>query len=437
MRDIVIMAIVLSAALIALRRPWIGVLLWTWLSLMSPHRYAYGFAYSAPVAAIAALTTLLGLLMTKDRRSPFDSSPPIWLALLTVWITLSWAFGLDPSGDYAMWDKVMKINIMVLVTIALLHTRQHILAFAWVVAGSLALVGMKGGLFTILSGGGYRVYGPPDSFVEENNSFGLALVMTIPLLRFLQMQVAAGWRRHALTVAMLLCAASALGSHSRGALLAIASMTLLLWWRGKNRLKNGLVLGVVAASLVAFMPSQWSERMATIDNYKQDESAQGRLDAWRNAWGVALDYPLGAGFQPNRQEFFNRYADGSQARAAHSIYFQILGNHGFVGLILYLGVFFSAYRLAGRLRKAAQAIPQAQWCEQLAGMCQVSLVGYFVGGAFLSLAYYDLAYNVMVLVVIAYSWFKRQAWNTEPLYPRRWWSVPGLPTVAVSNKGTK
>jgi probable O-glycosylation ligase (exosortase A-associated) len=236
---------------------------------------------------------------------------------------------------------------------------------------------------------------------------------------------------------MLLCAASALGSHSRGALLAIASMTLLLWWRGKNRLKNGLVLGVIAASFVAFMPSHWSERMATIDNYKQDESAQGRLDAWRNAWGVALDYPLGAGFQPNRQEFFNRYADGSQARAAHSIYFQILGNHGFVGLSLYLGVFFAAYRLAGRLRKAAQAVPQAQWCAQLAGMCQVSLVGYFVGGAFLSLAYYDLAYNVMVLVVIAYSWFKRQAWSTEPLYPRRWWSVPGLPTVAVSKKVKK
>jgi len=298
------------------------------------------------------------------------------------------------------------------------------------------LVGMKGGLFTVLSGGGYRVYGPPDSFVEENNAFGMALVMTIPLLRFLQLQLTPGWRRHALTVAMLLCAASALGSHSRGALLAIAAMTMLLWWRGQNRLKGGLVLAVVASSLVAFMPSHWTERMATIDNFQQDDSAVGRLDAWRNALGVAKDYPLGAGFSPNKQEFFNRYATGAQARAAHSIYFQILGNHGFIGLFLYLGLFFSTYGLAGRLRKQALAEPKAQWVAQLAAMCQVSLVGFFVGGAFLSLAYYDLAYNVMALVVVAHIWFKQQSWTTEPVYPRRWWSLPGLPTEPTTRKKT-
>ena len=426
------MAIVLVAALVALRRPWIGVLLWTWLSLMSPHRYAYGFAYDAPVAAVAAVTTLLGLLMTRERYSPFRAAPPVWLLLLTIWITLSWAFGIDPSGDYPMWDKVIKINVMVLVSIALLHSRQHILAFVWVVTGSLAILGMKGGLFTLLSGGEYRVYGPPDSFVEENNSFSLALIMTIPLLRFLQQQLPVGWRRHALTAAMLLCAAAALGSYSRGGFIAIAAMTLVLWWRGKSRLKSGLVLTVVAVSLLAFMPAQWTERMSTINNYQTDDSVQGRFDAWRNAWAVAKDYPLGAGLNPNRQDFFNRYSSGTQARAAHSIYFQILGNHGFVGLFLYLGLFGSAFLLAGRLRRQARTVPQAQWCEQLAAMCQVSLVGYFVGGAFLSLAYYDLPYNVMVIIVIAYTWFKRQAWISEPVYSYRWWSVPGLPTAPTA-----
>ena len=429
MRDILIMSIVLLVALVALRRPWIGVLLWTWISLMSPHRYAYGFAYDAPVATIAAASTLLGLLLTRDRHSPFRVAPGVWLLLLSLWITLSWVAGLDLSGDYPMWDKVMKINLMVLVTLALLHSRHHIMAFAWVMTGSLALLGIKGGLFTLLLGGDHRVYGPPLSFVEENNSFGLALVMTIPLLRFLQQQLPTGWQRHLMTLVMLLCAASALGSHSRGALVAMAAMILLLWWRGKNRFKTGVVMSITAVSLLAFMPSHWTERMVTIDNYQADNSAQGRFDAWRNAWGVAKDYPLGAGFNPNRQELFDRYSDGAQARAAHSIYFQILGNHGFVGLFLFVGLFGSTYLLAGRLRKQARAVPAAQWCEQLGAMCQVSLVGYFVGGAFLSLSYYDLPYNVMVLVVLAYAWFKREAWKSEPLAPRRWWTPPGLPTL--------
>jgi putative inorganic carbon (HCO3(-)) transporter len=85
----------------ALRRPWIGVMLWTWISIMNPHRYAWGFATTAPVAMIAALVTLLGLLFTRERESPFKGAP-VWLFLaFSVWITLSWLCGVDPAGDYA------------------------------------------------------------------------------------------------------------------------------------------------------------------------------------------------------------------------------------------------------------------------------------------------------------------------------------------------
>ena len=59
MRDLALVAIVLLAGLVALRRPWVGVMLWTWLSIMNPHRYTYDFAYTAPLAAFAAGCTLL------------------------------------------------------------------------------------------------------------------------------------------------------------------------------------------------------------------------------------------------------------------------------------------------------------------------------------------------------------------------------------------
>ena len=67
MRDLLILAIVFAGCFAALKRPWIGVMLWTWLSIMNPHRFAWGLAYSAPVAAMAAGSTVLGLLMTRER----------------------------------------------------------------------------------------------------------------------------------------------------------------------------------------------------------------------------------------------------------------------------------------------------------------------------------------------------------------------------------
>lgn len=429
MRDALVVGIVLIGALMALRRPWIGVMLWTWLSIMNPHRYTWGYAYDAPLAAIAAGATLAGFLFTKDQReSPFKGAPAVLLALFMVWMTLSWLFGLDRVGDYDQWDKVMKIDLMVLVSLALLRTKQHIFALVWVCAASLALLGAKGGLFTILSGGSHRVWGPAGSFIGDNNHFALALVMTIPLLRFLQLQLRSGLGRQAMTGIMVLVAAAALGSQSRGALLAISAMTVFLWWQGRSRFLGGLVIALVAVNLLTFMPEQWSERMASIGNYTEDASALGRISAWWVAWHSALHYPLGVGFNAARSDLFMQYSPHPELGvfAAHSIYFQILGNHGFVGLALYLAIWVTSSRTATAVRKQSRGIPQAQWCGDLASMCQVSLIGYAVGGAFLSLAYFDLPYNIMAVLLLTRLWVGSRAWEREPVYEPGWRTIPGL-----------
>lgn len=427
MRDLLIVSIVVLGALLALRRPWIGIMVWTWLSIMNPHRFAYGFAYDAPLAAVTALCTLIGLLVTRDKASPVKGAPVAWLLVFMGWITLSWLFGISPSSDYPQWDKVMKIYFMVIVGLALLHTKEHIICLAWVAAGSLALLGAKGGVFTVLTGGAYRVWGPPGSFIYDNNEFALSLVMTIPLLRFLQLQLRNRWGRHLMTLTMLLCAAAALGTHSRGALLAMSAMVVVLWWRGKSRLAGGMVIAVAAVSLLAFMPAEWTERMSTIGEYKEDRSAMGRISAWWTAFGVAKNYVFGAGFNVARAELFAQYSPyPDYVHAAHSIYFQVMGNHGFIGLFIFLGIFGTTYFAAGRLRKEAQVHPSAQWCDSLGAMAQVSLVGYGVGGAFLSLSYFDLPYNVMMLVVVARVWIRQRAWEREPVWRKGRWVVPGI-----------
>ena len=427
MRDLLIFAIVVVGCIAALRRPWIGIMLWTWLSVMNPHRYAYGFSYAAPLALMAALSVLIGLLMTKDRDSPFKGSPVTILVIFMVWMTISWLQGLDVSGDYEQWKKVMKIDVMLIIALMILRTKQHIFALMRVCTGSLALLGIKGGLFTLMTGGGFQVSGPPGSFIGGNNEFALALVMTIPLLRFLQTQLQSRLWKLAMTGSMILCAAAALGSQSRGALLAIAAMTATLWWRAKNKFALGIGLAIVAVPLIAFMPDTWVYRMNTIQTYEEDRSAMGRISAWWTAWNIALKYPAGVGFDPATPELFARFSPYPDfVHAAHSIYFQIMGNHGFIGLFMFMLIWTLTWRMANRIRREKDLPTNAQWAIELASMCQVSLVGFAVGGAFLSLAYFDLPYNIVILVVLTKVWVDNKGWLTEPEYRAGWRTIPGL-----------
>ncbi|ENO90595.1 putative O-glycosylation ligase, exosortase A system-associated [Thauera linaloolentis] len=436
MRDLLILAIVGVAAVLALRRPWVGVMLWTWLSLMNPHRFSWGIAYSAPLAAIAAGVTLVGLMTTKERQSPFQGPPIVWFFLFACWITLSWFFGMDPGGDYTQWNKVMKIYFMTFVAGMLIINKMHIMAFAWVTVGSMAILGVKGGIFTVLTGGNFRVWGPPGSFIYDNNEFALSLIMTIPLLHFLQLQVKSAWMKHGLSAAMLFCAAAAIGTHSRGGFLAIGAMSLMFWWRSSRKgLIGGMLLFAVLIAL-PMMPEHWWERMNTISDYQEDGSAMGRINAWHVAYGVAKHNFFGGGMTYQHEVFFLLYGQHETiVRAAHSIYFQVLGNHGFPGLFLFLMIWFSTYRVAGWLRSNARSQEETRWAADLGAMVQVSLVGYAVGGAFLSLSYFDLPYNMMILVVAAKKWVQTRGWERDPQVP--WLEYIGLRKPAKAPAGAR
>ena len=221
-------------------------------------------------------------------------------------------------------------------------------------------------------------------------------------MRYLQLVSSKRWVRLALGVAMALTALAALGSQSRGALLAIVAMAALMWVRSEHKAVSGIVIVALAASLVAFMPGTWDARMQTIDANNLDSSAEGRINAWKMAWNLAKDRPIGGGFEVITPELFARYAPNpNDIHAAHSIYFQVLGEHGFPGLFLFVLLWWLVWRHAGRMRRLGAPDPTPSGRATLGGMIQVSLIGYLVGGAFLSLAYFDLPYDLLVLVVVA------------------------------------
>ena len=417
MRDALLIAIVGAWALVALVRPWIGVLGWTLISIMNPHRYSWA-ASTLPVAAAIAIATLIGLLVTRDRRATPFSPPTLALIAFMAWICVTFPFSFSIANSMDMWDKVIKIDFMIIIATIALTARTHVMALTWVLVGSIGFYGLKGGIFTILHGGVYRVWGPPESFIEGNNELALALVMTIPLMRFLQLQARSRLVSYGLIALMLLSAIAALGTQSRGALLALLAMAVMLFLRGSgtgSRVSLGITLIVAGIALVAFMPSTWDDRMSTIVNYEKDSSALGRINAWWMAWRVASNHLFGGGFAIYDPATFARYApDPQDIHAAHSIYFQVLGEHGFIGLALFLLVFYLVWRSAGWLRRNATRAPDGAWAAHLGGLCQVSLVGYATGGAFLSLAYFDLPYNLLVLVVVARRLIAQQVTAAAP-----------------------
>jgi putative inorganic carbon (hco3(-)) transporter len=242
----------------------------------------------------------------------------------------------------------------------------------------------------------------------------LALVMIIPILRYLQLTSESKWIRRAMLASMVLCAIAALGSQSRGALLAIGAMGVVMWWRSDKKIGVAMLLFPAALGLLSFMPDTWWDRMETIRTYQDDGSAMGRINAWWMAFNLAKDNLMGGGFMVYTPEIFGRYAPNPlDIHAAHSIYFMVLGEHGFVGLFLFLLLWFFVWSSAGYLRVQGRKLPETQWLVHLGGMCQVSIAGYAVGGAFLSLSYYDLPYNILVLVVLGRRWLDGKEWVTE------------------------
>jgi probable O-glycosylation ligase (exosortase A-associated) len=401
MRDIFVTVVIFGILPFALARPYVGVLLWTWVSFMNPHRLCWGFAFDFPFAMIIAIVTMIGLLISREPKKIPWTRETVILFVFVLWMVITTIFSVYPILAWPQLDKVLKIQLMVFVTMMVMQSKERLNLLVWVMTLSLAFYGVKGGIFTISHGGVYHVRGPDNTFIGGDNEMGLALIMTIPLLRYLQLTTTRFWLRHAMTAVIMLCALAAIGSQSRGAMLGMVAMGAFFWIKSRSRFFTVLLTAVAAGLILMVMPQAWFDRMATIETYQQDASAEGRINAWKMAFNLAKDRPLGGGFNAFQRGMFAVYAPNpSNVHDSHSIYFEVLGEHGFFGLALFLLLGLMTWRTASWIIKRARDDPENRWAGDLAAMVQVSLVGYAGAGAFLGLANFDLYYTLIAVVVL-------------------------------------
>jgi len=402
MRDILIAAIVFGSIPFIFFRPWIGVLIWSWLGYMNPHRLSWGFAYDFPFSQLIGVVTLIALLFSTDRkRFPITGLTVVWM-LWIVWLNITTIFALFPISAEPEWDRAMKIQLFSVVTILLMRQKERVDVLIWVIVASLGFYGIKGGLFSIMTGGNYLVFGPEGSFIGGNNSLGLALVMIVPLMWYLRLRSENFWIRWGMLGAMGLTALAIFTTHSRGALLAIGGMVIYLWFKSRHKVGLGLGIVVLLPFLFFTMPIDWQDRMLGIAEFQEDGSAMGRINAWWMAFNLAMDRPLiGGGFGTFRVRMFEIYAPvPDDFHDAHSIYFEVLGEHGFVGLAFFLILGYLTFRTGSYIIKRCKGIEELQWAQDIAAMIQVSLLGYAIAGAFLGLAYFDLYYQLIAVMVL-------------------------------------
>jgi probable O-glycosylation ligase (exosortase A-associated) len=404
LRDLFVTLVIFGALPFCLARPWIGILTWSWIGYMNPHRLTWGYAYNLPFAMIVAIATLTGLLFTRDRR-PLPRALETYL-LLALWglFVISTFSAIEPVDAWDQLDKVSKILLVTFVTMLLFQDTYKLKLLLYVIALSIGFYGLKGGIWALATGGGNQVLGPPETFISGNTEIGLALNMVIPIVLLLSRFEERRWLRNGLRAVFFFSIIAVIFTYSRGAVLGLGVMLTLTFVKSRAKfivLPLAIVLALFGKAIV---PEQWLTRMGTIQTYEEDRSANMRLNSWYVAYQLALDNPfIGAGFRPFSPGIYLRYSPEERwndQQDAHSIYFQVLAEHGFTGLGLYLALIASTLISLRRIARQARRVPELAFHFFAAQMIEVGLIGFLISGAFLSMSYFDLFFHLVAITAI-------------------------------------
>lgn len=386
--------------------PSYGIMVWNIIAFLNPQSFTWGSATVFPWAVAAAVPTVLGTALFSRGWKNLGSVKVLLIVALWLWFTLTTVVSthtaafLHHAGDtWAKWQFVTKVLFMTLITVAAIDSFERLRKLLLVTAGCFGFFVVKALPGIVLSGGSSRLYGPEHSMIGDNNDFGLALNMTLPLFFFLAQTEPRRWVRYLFAFLSLATIPAIFFTYSRGALVGLIAVLGIMLLRSKHRIlmMPVIVLGIIVALL--FAPQAWKDRMDP--NNAIDGSAKERFNAWAFSRNLAWDYPIaGGGFATFTPELFRVYAPVSQdIRGPHSIYFGVLAEHGYVGLALYLTLLFACFSGLWKVTKQARAHDDPV-VAAYAQMLQFSLIAFLTSGMFLGRAYFDYFFTLVACIVV-------------------------------------
>jgi len=394
---------------------FIAFLLWIFTTVMSPGNYLYGFMldfrYVFVFAGIATLLLVLGRV--KDRGKFQWNASTVLLLCFVVHGMLSAAFALQPNPLLEIRvETFWKGMALALMAPFFLSSRWRIHLTVVVLALGLGLHAVVDGLKVIASGGAHNVVGVPNSSLTDNNLYALGMAMLVPLLMYLYRYSAVKYAKWAAAVGVLLTIMTIIGTNSRGGFLALAVVGLWYWIISPRKIVSLLLVAVLAFGVMQAAPERWFDRIESIQTASEDDSFMNRVAAWRVSLAIANDHPvLGGGFNAVQNFWiWDEYKDRPSPftidmsrytpKAAHSVYFQVLGDLGYVGLMLFLALLASAFHARRRVKAIVTKTGRGWWALDLSNAGCLALVAFMAAGGGVSLAYFELVYFLIVMLSV-------------------------------------
>jgi probable O-glycosylation ligase (exosortase A-associated) len=401
---------------LAMQGAQLGVLLWTWTSLLAPNDVLYGIGSVVPFSKVSAGLTLFLLLIGRGGgiKVAWNSTNGLIIGLALVGlVSQAFCLSMDTASGWDLCQKFLKILLLPLVIIAVMRDRVRLHALMFAVCLGLSFTGVAEGGKLILAGTAHKVVG--SSSTGDNNQIALDVLLIMPLLYYLGSTVALRWVRISCFAANVMCGLCIISTSSRAGFVGLCLLGLglaVISKRKKSVLVLVLLMGGVGAQVVG---SAWVQRMDSIKTVESDDSFLGRIGAWKLSTAVALERPLfGGGFHaiqlPDvwiaRRDtaanlpFFVEAPPLPYPRAAHSIYFEMLGDLGFVGLSFFVGLFVVALHNASVVRTIVRRSGRLdlEWASEMAGALRISVVLFLIVGASLSACYYDIEYILAAML---------------------------------------
>jgi probable O-glycosylation ligase (exosortase A-associated) len=409
-RDLVVLATVTFLLLRSLNRPFLGLLVFTWLAYMRPQDLCWGIAKSAHFSLFCAAIMFGGWFLYERRKFTRWTGTTRLLLVFIVCTTISI---VKPGVVRTEFDRVgekyfdlLKVFAVAYFTVGMVDTKDRLDKILWTIALSLAFLGVKCGLHGVLRGG--RILQGPGGMMLDNNDLCLGMDMNLPLLFFLSRQVTKPWLRRLIWFAIALTCVTVVCTVSRGGFLTMILAGLMILWKLKRSVLPWIVVLVLGGTVPFLLPKDVKARLATLENPEEEGSAAGRLYAWQVGLRMIKANPFfGVGFEGFLSNFRIydpiqvRLGKGSvrQLRVAHNTYVQVWAELGTPALLSFLGMLVMTVLTLRRTRREAVKRQGPQWMIDYADMMEVSIVCFMFGANFLNRAHFDLMYHLVALAV--------------------------------------
>nr|WP_221240482.1 putative O-glycosylation ligase, exosortase A system-associated [Sphingobium boeckii] len=418
---------------LGLKRPFLFILAYVYVDIVSPQRLSYLLLNSVPISMVAAGLAVLGWLAMDDKRNARFAPRQALMLILLLYCGATLGASPFPLEAYAKWDWVWKALAFAIFLPLTLHTRLRIEALVLYMILCAASIIIVGGLKTATAGGGYGVLNlmvSNNSGLYESSTIATVAIAIVPLILWLMKYgtiYPPDWRVRLFSGALIFaCLLIPIGTEARTGLICIAVLGLLLLRFNRRRFLYIGLAGALGLIALPLLPSSFTQRMDTIQGYKADSSANTRLAVWGWTWQFAKDHPFGGGFESyraNRLRIENETRLGvgigadvkktvhfDAARAFHSAYFEMLGEQGYPGLMLWLAIQLGGlFRMEViRRRYRDRDRPDELWVAPLAVGLQHAHIIYLIGALFVGIAFQPFIFMLIGVQIGLSSYLQRR-----------------------------